>query len=68
MFRSALKQLALKHSPKYFPNDPSAPERWQAVQKAYDTLSDPARKRFYDAQGRTPAELVDFDLSTLSFS
>lgn len=65
---SALKQLALKHSPKNFPNDPTAPERWQAIQKAYDVLSDPARKQFYDAHGRIPAGLEDFDVSTLRLS
>lgn len=65
---SARKQLALKHSPKNFPNDPTALERWQAVQKAHEVLSDPARKQFYDAHERIPAGLEGFDVSTLRIS
>lgn len=63
-----MKQLAPKHSPKKLPNDPQAPQRWQAVQRAYDILSDPSKKQFYDAHGRTPAALEDFDVSMLKVS
>jgi curved DNA-binding protein CbpA len=61
----AHRKLALKHDPKRVPNDPTAPERWAAITKAYETLKDPERKKFYDLQGRVPADLEDFDISSL---
>ena len=60
--------MALKHSPKSFPNDPDAPERWKAVMKAYSTLINADSKAFYDIHEKVPAELQDFDLSRLSFT
>lgn len=62
---SSYKALALKHDPARFPNDPSAPERWAACNKAYAMLSDPDRKKFYDLHLNMPKDLQDFDLSKL---
>ena len=56
----------MKHEPSKHPNDANAPERWNAVNKAYSMLSDEGRRRFYDAHGNVPKDLRDFDLSTLS--
>ncbi|KAK3718723.1 hypothetical protein LTR37_004942 [Vermiconidia calcicola] len=59
------KALALKHDPRFFPNDPSAVERWEACERAYSMLSNPEGKKFYDNHGRPPKGLKDFDISTL---
>ena len=56
----------MKHDPTRVPNDPEAPRRWEAIMKAYNTLTDPERKKFYDMHGREPAELKWLDLSKLS--
>lgn len=42
--------------------------RWAAIEKAYDVLTDPERKQFYDLHGRVPAGLEDFDMSKLHIS
>ncbi|KAK4549046.1 hypothetical protein LTR36_007502 [Oleoguttula mirabilis] len=62
----AYRSLSLQHEPKRLPNDPEAPARWAAITKAYETLTDPARKQYYDMHGKESADLQDFDLSTLS--
>lgn len=58
----------MKHEPQRLPNDPEAPARWAAIMKAYETLTDPGRKQYYDMHGREPVELEEFDLSKLSIS
>ncbi len=65
---SRLKGLALKHDPRFFPNNPSAQERWEACEKAYAILAEPERRRFYHARGKVPEALVGFDISKLSIS
>lgn len=47
----ALAGLALKHTPRNFPNDPTAPARWAAITRAYDVLSDEGKRAFYDRIG-----------------
>ncbi|KAK3715583.1 hypothetical protein LTR37_007071 [Vermiconidia calcicola] len=62
------KALALKHDPRFFPNDPSAVDRWAACEKAYSMLSNPEGKKYYDNHGTTPSALKKFDISTLSLN
>lgn len=64
----SFKALAAKHDPKHRPNDPTAEERWRKYTKAYNMLADPHKRQFYDAHGKAPKELLDFDLSKLSLS
>ena len=59
------KRLALKYSPKHFPNDPTAPALWETITKAHDILVDPSRRIFYDAHGNFPAGLDGFDAALL---
>ncbi|HET7771783.1 MAG TPA: DnaJ domain-containing protein [Chloroflexota bacterium] len=47
--RSAFRKLARQHHPDVNP-DPAAPERFRAVVTAYEVLSDPERRREYDAR------------------
>lgn len=54
------------HDPSKLPNDSGAPERWNAINKAYAMLSDEGRRRFYNAHGNVPKDLREFDLSKLS--
>src|SRR5688500_10593274 len=47
--RSAFRKLARQYHPDVNP-DPTAPERFRGVVTAYEVLSDPARRREYDAR------------------
>ncbi|KAK5685827.1 hypothetical protein LTS10_001940 [Elasticomyces elasticus] len=66
--KRAYKKLERLHAPKYHPNDPKAPGRWNAVCRAYVVLEDAERKEFYDRHGRTPIELVGFDTAQLKIA
>jgi len=46
--RKAHRNLVRKHHPDANPGDPSSEERFKEIQRAYEVLSDPRRKREYD--------------------
>jgi molecular chaperone DnaJ len=49
--KKAHRKLVRKYHPDRNPDDPTAEEKFKEVQGAYDTLSDPEKRKEYDAGG-----------------
>jgi curved DNA-binding protein CbpA len=58
----AYRRLAKKYHPDLNKTDPEAKEKFIELQEAYDTLSDPQKRKIYDQAGYNPRNI---DLSDL---
>src|ERR1700730_10024553 len=68
--KRAYKRLAGRYHPDIIPGDRTAAAQFRQISEAYETLSDPDRRRRYDAVGytRTTVEEATFGFDGFDFS
>ena len=59
--KKAFRKLARKYHPDLNPNDPSAKEKFQAINEANEVLSDPEKRKKYDAYGENWKHADEFE-------
>lgn len=59
--KKAFKKLARKYHPDLNPNDPNAKQRFQEINEANEVLSDPEKRKKYDAYGENWKHADEFE-------
>lgn len=59
--KKAYKKLARKYHPDLNPNDPNAKQKFQEVNEANEVLSDPEKRKKYDAYGENWKHADEFE-------
>ena len=59
--KTAFRKLARKYHPDLNPNDPTAKEKFQAVNEANEVLSDPEKRKKYDEYGEQWKHADEFE-------
>src|SRR3990167_7198352 len=61
--KRAFRKLARRYHPDINPGDHHAEDRFKRITEAYEILSDPLKRQFYDANGFYTEGVLDFDFS-----
>ena len=59
--KKAYRKLARKYHPDLNPNDPTAKDKFQEINEANEVLSDPEKRKKYDAYGENWKHADEFD-------
>ena len=59
--KKAFKKLARKYHPDLNPNDPTAKQKFQEINEANEVLSDPEKRKKYDAYGENWKHADEFE-------
>ena len=63
--KKAFKKLARKYHPDLNPNDPTAKQKFQEINEANEVLSDPEKRKKYDAYGENWKHADEFEAQKL---
>ena len=59
--KKAFRKLARKYHPDLNPNDPTAKDKFQAINEANEVLSDPEKRKKYDEYGEQWKHADEFE-------
>jgi molecular chaperone DnaJ len=64
--KKAYRRMALKYHPDKNPDDPEAMKRFREAAEAYEVLSDPEKRRIYDAYGHQGLNAQGFSIKNFA--